>query len=316
MGDKSASLDQRIAWIAKRQHGVVSQAQLVDVGLGRNGISKRVRAGRLHRLHRGVYAVGHRAPSLEREWMAAVLACGGRAVLSHWSAAWLWGMLPAAGQAGRRIDVSLPSQSGRKPRKGLRVHRCASLTPAMTTKRREIPVTNPARTISDMRPLASPADMRRMVRQAEVQGLRTGLEPRRKKTRSELEDLFLGLCRQHRLPVPEVNVRAAGREVDFVWPDLRFAVETDSYGFHRGQYAFEDDHDRDLALRLTGLDVARITHRQLTTKPDYCMGIVEKELREAEAATAAARAQPPAARRRARRDDRGRAARRRGTSEG
>jgi predicted transcriptional regulator of viral defense system len=316
MVDKSATLDQRIAWVARRQHGVVAHRQLVETGLSRDAIATRVRVGRLHRLHRGVYAVGHRAPSVEKAWMAAVLACGAGAVLSHWSAARLWGMLPASGQTGRPIDVSLPSKSGRKPRKGIRIHRCASLTPALTAKRSEIPVTNPARTIADMQPLASPADMRRMVRQAEVQGLRTGLEPRRKKTRSELEDIFLALCQKHRLPTPEVNVKAAGREVDFVWPDLRFAVETDSYGFHRGQYAYEDDHDRDLALRLAGLDVARLTYRQLTTKPDYCMGIVEKELREAAEATAAARAQAPAARRRARRDDRARAAQRRGTSEG
>jgi very-short-patch-repair endonuclease len=217
--------------------------------------------------------------------MAAVLACGEGAVLSHWSAARLWRMLPASGQAGRPIDVALPSQSGRKPRTGIRVHRCASLTAGMATRRREIPVTNPARTIADLRPIASPAEMRNVIRQAEARGLRTGLEPRRKKTRSELEDLFLALCHNHRLPTPEVNVKVAEREVDFVWPDLRFAVETDSYGFHRGQYAFEDDHDRDLALRLAGLDVARITYRQLTTKPDYCMGIVEKELREAAART-------------------------------
>jgi very-short-patch-repair endonuclease len=283
MVDKSATLDQRIAWIARRQHGVVAHRQLVEAGLSRDAIATRVRAGRLHRLHRGVYAVGHRAPSLERAWMAAVLACGESAVLSHRSAARLWGMLPASGQAGRPIDVSLPSKSGRKPRKGIRIHRCASLTSQMTTKRRQIPVTNPARTIADLRPLASPAELRDAIRQAEVRGLRTGLEPRRKKTRSELEEIFLALCHQHRLPTPEVNVKVAGREVDFVWPALRFAVETDSYGFHRGQYAFEDDHDRDLALRLAGLGVARLTWRQLTTKPDYCMGIVEKELEEARA---------------------------------
>jgi very-short-patch-repair endonuclease len=283
MGKKSATLDERIAWIAHEQHGVISTGQLRGAGLGDSGISRRVRAGRLHRLHRGVYAVGHRAPSQARAWMAAVLACGEAAVLSHWSAARLWGMLPASGQAGRPIDVSIPSKSGRKSRKGIRVHRCTSLTDQMMARHRGIPVTNPARTIADMRPLASPAEMRRMVRQAEVQALRTGLEPRRKKTRSELEDIFLALCRKYHLPAPEVNVKVAEREVDFVWPDLRFAVETDSYGFHRGQYAFEDDHDRDLALRLAGLDVARLTYRQLTTKPDYCMGIVKKELEEATA---------------------------------
>jgi hypothetical protein len=132
--------------------------------------------------------------------MAAVLACGETAVLSHWSAARLWGMLPASGQAGRPIDVSIPSKSGRKSRKGMRIHRCASVTAQMTTRRQGIPVTNPARTIADVKPLASPAEFRRIVRQAEVQGPRTGLEPRRKKTRSELEDIFLALCRKHRLP--------------------------------------------------------------------------------------------------------------------
>ena len=210
--------------------------------------------------------------------MAAVLACGESAVLSHWSAARLWGMLPASGQAGNSIDVSLPSQSGRKPRKKIRVHRCASLTAQMVAKRRDIPVTSPARTIADLRPLASPAEFRRAVRHAEVQGLRTGLERRPKKTRSELEEIFLALCRQHDLPTPEVNVKVGHREVDFLWRDHRVAVETDGYRFHRGNQAFEDDHDRDLALRQAGLNVVHLTYRQLTTKPNYCMAIVEREL--------------------------------------
>jgi very-short-patch-repair endonuclease len=151
----------------------------------------------------------------------------------------------------------------------------------MVTRRREIPVTNPARTIDDLRPLVSPAEFRRAVRQAEVQGLRTGLEPRKRKTRSELEEIFLALCRKHRLPTPEVNVRVGPRELDFLWRDHRVAVETDGYKFHRGNQAFEDDHDRDLALRQAGLNVVHLTYRQLTTKPTYCMTIVERELREA-----------------------------------
>jgi very-short-patch-repair endonuclease len=162
------------------------------------------------------------------------------------------------------------------------MHRCATLTAAMVTQQRGIPVTNPARTISDLRRVTSPAELRRAIRQAEVAGLRTGLEPRQKKTRSELEDIFLALCHRHRIPTPEVNVKIGAREVDFVWRELRVAVETDSYGFHRGQYAFEDDHERDLALRTRGYDVIRLTYRQLTTKPAYCMAIVEKELQEAE----------------------------------
>jgi very-short-patch-repair endonuclease len=217
--------------------------------------------------------------------MAAVLACGDGAVLSHRSAAELWGMLPtgsANGSGGRRIDISLPGSSGRKQRSGIRIHRCASLSTGMVTRRRNIPVTNPARTIADLQPIVSPAEMRRAVRQAEVAGLRTGLEPRQKKTRSELEDIFLTLCHQHRIPTPEVNVKIGPREVDFLWRDIRVIVETDSYGFHRGQYAFEDDHDRDLALRILDYEVVHLTYRQLTTKPAYCMAIVEKELKDAE----------------------------------
>jgi very-short-patch-repair endonuclease len=217
--------------------------------------------------------------------MAAVLACGDGAVLSHRSAGELWGMLPTKtgdGSGGRRVDVSLPSNTGRKSRVGIRVHRCASLTAEMVTGRRDIPVTNPARTLSDLRPVTSPAEMRRAIRQAEVAGLRTGMEPRRKRTRSELEEIFLALCHHHRIPPPEVNVKIGHREVDFLWRDLRVIVETDSYGFHRGQQAFEDDHERDLALRTLGYDPVRLTYRQLTTKPAYCMAIVEKELKDAE----------------------------------
>lgn len=216
--------------------------------------------------------------------MAAVLAHGEGAVLSHRSAAGLWGMLPASvadGTGGTRIDVALPSKSGRRRRPGIRLRRCASLTADDVTRHRDIPVTTPARTIADLKPIASPAEYRRAVRQAEFAGLRTGLEPRRRKTRSELEDVFLGLCRRHHIPAPEVNVVIGKREVDFVWRNLRVAVEADGYAFHRGQVAFEDDHERDLALHALGYDVVRLTYRQLEKKPNYCMDILKEELRKA-----------------------------------
>ncbi|MGN6274960.1 MAG: type IV toxin-antitoxin system AbiEi family antitoxin domain-containing protein, partial [Solirubrobacterales bacterium] len=124
MGDKRSTEDSRVAEIASRQHGVVTLRQLEEAGLGRRGASKRVEKGQLHRIHRGVYAVGHRAPSFHARWMAAVLACGEGAVLSHSSAAALWGLLrPIDGP----IHVSIPTQQSRRSRRGIHLHRCPSL---------------------------------------------------------------------------------------------------------------------------------------------------------------------------------------------
>ncbi len=117
-----------------------------------------------------------------------------------------------------------------------------------------------------------------MIRKAEVLGLRTELAPRAQPTRSELEDLFLGFCERFGFPPPEVNRMIGGREVDFTWPDLKVAVETDGYRFHRGALAFENDHDRDLDLRAAGYDVVHLTWRQLTRKPDRCAAAVREAL--------------------------------------
>ncbi len=235
----------------------------------------RVRAGRLHRLHRGVYAVGYPGLSPERRWMAAVMACGAKAALSHRSAAELWKLLDP--QSGA-VEVSVASTSGRLSRRGIRLHRRASFGPESVTRRRDIPVTTVARTIADLRGSVSAAEMRRAVRQAEVLGFRTGLETGGR-TRSELEHLFIRLCRHHRLPIPEVNVKVGIRIVDFLWREQRVVVETDGYRYHRGAQAFEDDHDRDLELRTLGYDVVRLTYRQVTTAPDRAISAVVDALR-------------------------------------
>ncbi|HVY95478.1 MAG TPA: DUF559 domain-containing protein [Solirubrobacterales bacterium] len=130
-----------------------------------------------------------------------------------------------------------------------------------------------------MRRSASASEMRSMVRKAEVLGLRTGLDPRREPTRSELEDLFLDFCKRYGFPPPNVNREIAEIEVDFSWPDRKVAVETDSYTFHRGAQAYENDHERDLDLRAAGYDVVRLTWRQLTHKPDRCAIAVDDALR-------------------------------------
>lgn len=268
--------DEKIAALAAVQHGVVTSAQLGAAGLSPPAIAKRVARGRLHRLHRGVYAVGHAAPSPEQRWMAAVLACGEDAVLSHRSAAELWGLLDLS--AGR-IDVSVPTHGGRQPRQDIRVHRRASLPRASLrireggepisalTRREGIPVTAPWLTIEDLRSSVEPKLYRRAVRQAELRHFALSPKTPRDRTRSDLERDFLTLCREHGLPAPEVNVPIDRWTIDFLWPAARVAVETDSWATHGSSVAFEDDHARDLVLRRHGFAVCRYTEQQIYDEP-------------------------------------------------
>jgi very-short-patch-repair endonuclease len=274
MDDKRAP-DRIVADIARRQHGAVSTAQLRKAGLSRDAVLKRRRAGRLHPLHRGVYAVGHIAPSPERGWMAAVLALGDGAVLSHRSAAELWGLLPPGDSVA---EVSLSNRNGRRRRPGVRIHRPVSLENAETTRRRGIPVTAPARTLADLRSAVSAQELRRAVRQADILGLPIGLEIVSDRTRSELERRFLWLCRRHRLPAPAVNMRIAGLVVDFCWVEQRLIVETDGYRYHRGRAAFEDDRARDLRLRGLGYEVLRLSHRQVVKDSAHVAAVLKAAL--------------------------------------
>jgi hypothetical protein len=287
MGRKSASIDGRIAQVARLQHGMVTTGQLVEAGLETSAISKRVRSGRLHRIHQGVYAVGHQGLSEEARWMAAVLACGPGALLSHGAAAVHWGLLrPLDGP----IDVTVPTQNGRKRRRGIRIHRCgtfkAPLRPQGTEKRLapvtvrdHIPVTTVARTIADLPSTLPPRLVRRAIRQAEFLRLPVGIETDH--TRSDLERDFLRLCRRYGLPLPEVNVLVDGLTVDFLWRDARLVVETDSYATHGGTVAFEDDKARDLRLRRLGYSVHRFSERQLELEPAAVAADVAAGLRGA-----------------------------------
>jgi hypothetical protein len=265
MREEIAPAELEIATIAARQHGVVSVLQLHRAGIEKSGISRRVRAGRLHRIHRGVYAVGHVGISLEGKWVAAVLACGDGAVLSHRSAAALWKLLPASQGP---VDVSTSARGGRARRPGIRLHRCISLDEAATTRRLEIPVTTPVRTIADLR-FALPAwQWRRAIRQAELAGLSLGPNLETDGTRSDLERDFLRLCRRYGLPLPEVNARVGHWTVDFLWRAKRLVVEADSYLYHRGRIAFQDDRARDLDLRRRGFEVRRFSEWQINEEPD------------------------------------------------
>jgi very-short-patch-repair endonuclease len=298
MPNKSDTVNAAIARIAAQQHGVITAKQLATVGLGRPAVTERVGSGGLHRIHRGVYAVGHRGLSWHGRWMAAVLACGEGAVLSHGSAASLWGLLkPIEGP----IHVSTPFTSGRSRRRGIHLHRAPSLLPPSlaepspspsyspgrggrrgrlcTTHRDNIPTTTVPRTIEDLRRTSyvPPHLIRRAIRQAELRGLRLdGIETDR--SRSDLESAFLALFARHRIPPPEVNRKLGRWEVDFLWHAQRLVVEVDTWTYHRGSVAFQADHERDLDLRSAGYAVLRFTDKQLESEPERVAADVRKEL--------------------------------------
>lgn len=192
--------------------------------------------------------------------MAAALSCGEGAALSHRSAAELWGLLrPREGF----IHVLIPARSGRRQRDGIRLHSSRSRRRGMVTRRLNIPVTTPARTIEDMRRTAPASEVRRATRQAEFLKLPLGAELETDGSRSDLETDFLALCERHGLPRPEVNVKVGRFTVDFLWRAERVVVETDFYEYHRGRVAFRDDRGRDLELRRLGYAARRYSEEQV-----------------------------------------------------
>jgi very-short-patch-repair endonuclease len=229
--------------------------------------------------------------------MAAVLALGGGplgggTVLEHWGAAVshrsalsLWSLLPAD-QAP--CDVIVAGDGGRARRAGIRHHRSRSLVPDDVTLHRGIPVTTPRRTIVDLREGISTRrrgaiaghELRKAIRQANVLGLPIGPRDAKVRTRSDLEGDFLRLCRRHRLPPPEVNVRIGRYLVDFLWREERLVVETDSYRYHRGEVAFQEDRARELGLMRLGYHVLRLSEAQIDDAPNDVGEVLGAELRK------------------------------------
>jgi very-short-patch-repair endonuclease len=194
-----------------------------------------------------------------------VLACGPEAALSHTSAARLWRILPKAqGDAEGTLlaDVTVPGEG--KSRRGIRVHRSVTLSPADVTRRLGIPVTKPARTLGGVRRMVPGKVFASALRQAEFLGLPIGDRWNSDHTRSELEAQFLALLRRHHLPQPEVNVRVDRFVVDFLWRAEQLIVELDGWGAHRSRSAFEADRARDARLKVLGYEVLRLTWRQVT----------------------------------------------------
>ncbi len=274
--------------------------QLRALGFGEGAIRHRVRLGRLVRLHHGVYAVGHERLRIEGRWLAAVLACGPGAALSHRSAARSLGLWR---RSQARVDVS--ASRGRAGQPGIELHRPRSLHREDVTEHECIPTTTVHRTLLDLASIVTPGDLERALAQAEVlrlldirglsaameranghRGLRAlrgalAIEPQL--TRSALERRFLGLVRAARLPEPEVNLwltLGAGEQfqIDFLWRDEHLAVEADSRRFHDHRRAFEGDRARDAKLTLAGYRPVRFTHRQITTDPDWVVRTLSRLL--------------------------------------
>ena len=283
---RTRRIDAAIAALAAAQHGVVSRA-LLALGLGERAIDRRVALGRLHRLHRGVYAVGHPSVTQSGRWMAAALAGGPGAAISHRTAGACHRILSAGDGP---IDVIVATD--RRSRDGLRFH-CSALPADELTVRDGIPVTTVPRTLLDLATILPPRRLERALNQAEVLRLTDPLSledllarhPRRhgvaslkavlagqtlgtKVTRSELERAFLFFLVDHGLPAPQTNVAIEGHEVDCAWPEARVIVELDGHATHATRHSFEQDRDRDRGLTAAGWRVVRVTHRQLRTDRD------------------------------------------------
>jgi very-short-patch-repair endonuclease len=302
MDAKLDTPDARVAQIAARQHGAVTRRQLEACGLGSKAITIRVRKGQLHRSHQGVYTVGHPPLSFRERFMAAVLACGEGAVVSHVSAAVLWELLkPIDGP----VHITMPRTSGGSRRPGIHLHRCSSVNPSpepspspscsqqkggrrgrlLVTRRYNIPVTTVARTLEDLQGTSflAPHLVRRATRQAELKNYR--LEHlTTDRTRSDLETLFLAIVHRFHLPHPEINVKLSRWTVDFLWSSQRVVVETDFWTYHRGSIAFEEDHARDLDLRSAGYTVLRYDDTQLEAEPARVAADVTRALTRARVA--------------------------------
>ena len=278
--------------MAERQHGVVSRAQLLELGVGNDAIDRRLKLRRLCDVHRGVYTIGHRLLTQHGRWMAAVLAYGPGTVLSHRAAAALWGM-----RGGTYVELIAPS--ARRGRRGIQVHRAALPADERTTHR-GIPTTTVPRTLLDLSAVVKRHEVRTALRRAEQLRLTDPLSlqdlttryPRRpglkaikalleeasigaRIIRSELEERFQNFLIRVGLPLPQTNVVIEGYEVDCVWPEQRLIVELDGHATHSPTYAFEIDRARDRRLEAAGWHVIRITWRQLELEAD----LVEADLR-------------------------------------
>lgn len=278
-----------LADLATLQHGVVSSRQLAELGYLRGAITRAAASGRLHRLQRGVYAVGHKNLTERSRHMAAVLACAPDAVLSHYSAGWLWGLLRYPGQT---IHLTAPTR--RHPKHSFCLH-YAALTEADLDSCEAIPATAVPRTMLDLAAVLPAGRLDRVVERCEElrlldlgpiesllerAGHHRGRSPLLRAlalyrpsafVRSQLERRFLELVLDAGLSAPAMNYNLAGYELDAYWEAERFVVELDVYETHGSRAAFERDRLRQEELKLIGIELIRVTGPRLDREPKVVM---------------------------------------------
>ncbi len=289
MRDKPPALahEREISRLAAAQHGLITHRQLLALGFSRQAITRRVAGGRLHKVHRGVYAAGHPLLSAAASRLAAVLACPSGALASHTTAAAAWGLRPESG----RVRHVVTEGSGRR-RPGIHLHHAADLAPADGALVDRVPVTEPARTLADLGDVVGAdhvrsafvrAELNRLLDMAAIEDVLArasrrrgpatlrevlrGYDPRWQATRSELELRLLDLVAAHGLPEPEVNPWLHGRYmVDFLWRSKRVVAETDGARHHTGPISRRSDARRDRALARLGYTVVRLTYREVSSE--------------------------------------------------
>jgi hypothetical protein len=283
MQAQSRTVESKLSQIATRAHGVVTRAELLDAGVTRQQIGSRLASGGLIRVHPGVYRVGHRAPSTEATYLAAVLAAGAGALLSGLAAAHLHGLV-----RGSSPPAEVTARTQRRI-EGVRVHRCRSLDAMEGISVRGIPVTTVPRTLVDIAAVLSLDAMARACHEAGVryrttpaqveavleqrpnsrgaQKLRRVIDQDVRVTLSKLERSFLQLLDAEGLPLPLTNRAAGGRRVDCRWPERRLTVELDSYRFHNSRHSWELDHHREREARARGDEFRRFTYTDVVEDP-------------------------------------------------
>jgi hypothetical protein len=288
---------QGLAELADRQHGVVSIRQLRELGYSNDAVEYACAQGHLHRLRHGVYAVGHTNLSLHGKCLGAVLGCGPDALLSHWSAAWLWGLMPT-----QPIPIHVTTPIPRHKRLGLLIHRSRTLTDEDRALVEGIPVTSVARTALDLAARVRRRSVDRLLQRSEELKIfdlpdfesvlarnrgHRGAKPLRRAvalyepppfTRSGLEGRFFELLAEYGLPRPATNYVEAGYELDVYWPELRFAVELEVFETHGSRLSFEEDRLRQEDLKLAGVELIRVTGPRLYREPGRVMERVARLL--------------------------------------
>jgi predicted transcriptional regulator of viral defense system len=291
-----------MAALARGQSGVVTRAQLLGLGLGAAAIKERTKRGLLRPVHRGVYVLGGSGPTAERRRTAAVLACGPGTVLSHRSAAWLWGIFP---YDPGRVEVSRRGARQTKHR-GILL-RQARLRADEVEEVDGIPITAVFRTVFDLAAIASPREVERAFHEAEVKQLTAQVSllellrrhPKRRGaatvrallggrepagiTQTDLEELFVAFLDGHGFPRPLLNatlpIRGRLLKPDCMWPEHRLLFELDGREVHLTDQAFEGDRARDRVLLAEGWRSTRVTWRQLQTEPEQIAADLRELLR-------------------------------------